>query len=230
MKIITIHQPDFLPWLGFFHRLIQSDLFVVLDTVQYVRRGWHNRVNINTKNGVKWLTVPVISKNQFKQSIKDTRICKSEDWQSKHLRILSNSYRKAPYFDEIFPHFIKVYEPGFSSLPENNMAFLSTVIQILNITIDIKFASETPANGINNDLLIELVQYFEGTTYVSGTGAKNYLNVDAFNNKDIKVVWQEFTDPIYPHINNNFLPKMSIIDCLFNCGKKQTKSLLEQTL
>ena len=97
-KIIVIHQPDFIPWIGFFDRLIKSDIFVVLDNVQYIRQGWHHRDKIKTASGSMWLTVPVKKKGRYEQLINEVEIDYSQNWQSKHLKTIHHNYGHAKYF------------------------------------------------------------------------------------------------------------------------------------
>ena len=99
--IVTIHQPDFLPWLGFFDRWEKSDLYIVLDDVQFIRRGWQHRDKIKTSQGIKWLTVPVIKKNKYFQKINEVKINNSIDWRKNHLNIIEESYRKADNLDTV---------------------------------------------------------------------------------------------------------------------------------
>ena len=97
-KIVVIHQPDFLPYLGFYQKLIKSDEYIILDHVQFIKRGWHNRDLIKTSKGEQWLTVPVITKGKLKQSLKDTQIDNSQDWRRKHINAIQRNYAKAPLF------------------------------------------------------------------------------------------------------------------------------------
>ena len=228
MKVVTIHQPDFLPWMPFFNRIISCDLFIVLDSVQYVRRGWHNRVKIKSPNGINWLTVPVNSKNKFTQELRNTEIDNSTKWKSKHLGLLLQCYGRSKYFDIVFPILEQVYSNEHRLLIDLNMELTNAILKFLEISSSILFSSEYSAIGTKNNLLIALLKEVRATDYLSGLGARNYLEESLYNKNKINVTWQDYTPPIYLQApENEFIPGLSIIDCLFHCGGTKTRELIE---
>ena len=140
-KIIVIHQPDFIPWIGFFDRLIKSDIFVVLDNVQYIRRGWHHRDKIKTVSGSTWLTVPVKKKGRYEQSINEVEIDYSQNWRSKHLNTLHHNYGQAKYFSSIFPKIEVVYSKNHPLLIDLNIALIKLINDLLNIHVKMVLSS-----------------------------------------------------------------------------------------
>jgi len=218
-KIIVIHQPDFIPWIGFFDRLIKCDIFVALDDVQYIRRGWHHRDKIKSNSGSIWLTVPVKKKGHYDQLINEVEIDYSQNWISKHLKTLQHSYGKAKYFSKIFPKIEEIYLNNYKLLIDFNIAFIMLIINLFNIKVDMIFSSSLGCAGEKTDLLIDIVKKVGGNIYLSGLGSKSYLIENRFTNENLGLQWQDYKHPIYPQLHGqNFIPKLSALDYLFNCG------------
>lgn len=226
-KTICIHQPDFLPYLGFFDRLLKSDLFVVLDNVQFLRRGWHHRDKIKTLQGVQWLTVPIQKKNRYSQLIKDTKIENGTHWKRKHLSTIEQNYSKAPYFRQYIGGLQRIYEKSFDYLLDLNMELLQWSMGILGCSIKTVFASSLPVTSTGSLRLVEIVEFLGGTTYLSGTGAKAYLEEELFTARNLAVKWQNFIHPIYPQLFGNFVPNLSVLDCVLNCGDESGELFID---
>lgn len=218
MKRVCIHQPDFAPYLGFFHRLLLVDLFIVLDDVQFLRRGWHHRDKIKTPQGERWLTLS-IKKGDFYQKINQVILSENRDvWVTRHLNLLMENYRRAPYFDEYFPRIRSIYQTGFSKLVDLNLAFLQFFFEIFDTHVVTVLSSTLNVPGKSNQKLINLVKAVGGTHYLSGIGARAYLDEQMFADEGITVEWQQFQHPVYPQLHGEFIPNLSCIDLLFNCG------------
>ncbi len=228
MKRVCIHQPDFIPYLGFFHRLLISDLFIVLDDVPISKpRGWTHRDKIKTPFGERWLTLP-IQKHPL-QKINEVRLGKDGKWEKEHLNLLKEYYQKAPYFDLYFPKVQDIYHTSDDKLSEFNMAFLRLFCELLGLKIETVFSSSLRVPGNKNEKLILLIKAVGGTHYLSGVGAKDYLDEPMFAKEGIAVEWQEFIHPVYPQLHGNFIPNLSTIDLLFNCGPG-AKEILQSCL
>jgi len=212
--IVTIHQPDFLPWLGFFDRWAKSDIYIVLDDVQFIRRGWHHRDRIKAVDGPIWLTVPVVKKNRYHQLIKDTEIDNSLAWRKKHLRMIELNYRKAPNFEYFFHKIKEIYESNHLLLIELNMDFLRFVAGELRIDTPFKFASSLNISSSGNQRLVDLVKSVNGSSYLTGLGSKSYLDEDLFRKEDIKVIWQNYSVSAYKQLHGNFERGLSVLDYL----------------
>jgi hypothetical protein len=220
MKKICIHQPDFLPYLGFFHRLLEIDLFIILDDVQFERGGWHHRDKIKTKQGEQWLSIS-IKKGVFPQDINQVELAdKSHIWIEKNLNLLIENYNKSQFFDFYFPEIQKIYLTGFQKMTDLNLAFLQFLLEAFDLQVDMVISSSLNTNGHSNQKLINLIKATEGTHYLSGIGARAYLNEEMFAQEKIIVEWQSFSHPIYPQLHGEFIPYLSCIDLLFNCGPK----------
>lgn len=212
--IITIHQPDFIPWLGFFDRWRHSDLFIILDDVQFIRRGWQNRDKIKTPHGVQWLTIPVKTKGRYLQSINTVEIDDAWDWPDKHLALIRQSYAKAPGFALLYPELEKIYRADYKTLIDINMAFLRLFAKLMNITTPTVFSSIQRVEGVRSSRLVNLVKNNGGTAYLTGQGSREYLDQNLFEANGIQVVWQAFEHPHYAQLHGDFVFGLSGLDFL----------------
>jgi len=218
MKRVCIHQPDFLPYLGFFHRLLFTDVFIILNDVQFLRRGWHHRDKIKTIDGEKWLTLS-IKKGDYRQRIDQVILSENQGiWVANHLNLLKESYKKAPYFDGYFPKIRDIYLSGSIKMVDLNMAFLHFFFEVFDLQVNTLFSSDLNVGGSSNQKLINLINAVDGTQYLSGVGAKDYIDEQMFADEGIIVEWQQFNHPVYPQLHGDFIPNLSCIDLLFNCG------------
>lgn len=227
-KIVVIHQPDFLSYLGFFHRLLKSDLFVILDNAQYVRgtsKSWMNRDKIKTPQGEKWLTVNV-QKAPMGTKINEILLSKNTDWKNKNLNLIKENYRYASFFNEIFPFIEQLYNFDCEFLIDFNLKSMEILMNLFNIEIEIIYASILKPVGKNNEFLVDILRKVNATTYLSGIGARNYYNPEPFENANIEVIWQDFKHPFYPQLYGDFIPYLSSIDLLFNCGIVKSREIL----
>ena len=248
--IITGHQPNYLPYLGFFHKITMCDVFVIVDTVQYVKRGpfgWINRNKIRTPEGWIWLTVPVLSKGKYTQNIIDTMIDNAKPWEHKHWRSINLSYQKAPYFNLYKDFFQKLYETKWEKLADLNEAAIKYIISALGIKVEITKTSLIEAEGHasgqatgrsagrldrsavadnGTDLIIDMCKKLGADTYVHGKHGKDYIDPSKFADNNIKCIYQEFNHPVYHQVYEPFIPEMSIIDLLFNHGPESLSVLI----
>ncbi len=225
-KIVVIHQPDFLPYLGFFHRLLYCDIFVVLDHVQFSKKGWHSRDKIKSPDGkAVWLTVPVKNKKGTRP-INQVRIDNNTHWQKKHLNILISYFSKAPFFKEIYYAIETIYHTDFEYLIDNNIALINLLMDFFAIKVDVVFSSNMNVVTSKTQLNIDIVKLLNADGYLSGTGAKDYLDETLFIKESVELFWQDFRHPVYPQVNGDFIPFLSAIDLLFNCGINQSRKIL----
>lgn len=227
MKIVVIHQPDFLPYLGFFHRLLKANLFILLDHVQFVSNGsrsWTNRDKIKTFKGEHWLTVSV-TKMPRGTPINKIRLA-DNDWRKRNLNILFENYRYAPYFKEIFPHLEQLYNMQCDYLVQFNEASIRMLMELFAIDIPVTYSSLMGPTGKKNEMLVNLLKNVDATDYLSGVGAKDYLDEKSFSNANIKVRWQKFKHPVYRQQFGEFIPYLSSIDLFFNCGVEKSREII----
>jgi hypothetical protein len=229
MTVICIHQPDFLPWLGFFERLKRCDIFVVLDNVQFLRRGWQNRDLIKTHTGQVWMTVPVRKKGRYHQLIREVEIDDSHDWRRKHLTTLRSAYGGTPHFKNVFESISEIYGRQQKLLIELNMDLIGYLGDMLGISVRTIRSSDLNVDSESSALLVGITKHLGGHTYLTGTGARQYLDEKEFEASGINVEWQDFTHPVYEQAHGEFVPNLSSIDCLFNCGP-ECRSLISDDI
>ncbi len=218
-----------MPYPGFFHRLLNADMFVVLDHVQFLRnsKSWHHRDLIKSPQGAAWLTVSVQKAPRF-TAINAIELSDSVDWRRRHINLLTQYYKPAAYFSEIFPYVAELYRHPCRTLVEFNMASIRMLLNLLDIEIDTKFSSRLMPQGKGCSLLVDILQKTDGRYYLSGTGARAYHEPAVFKAAGIEVVWQVYAPPVYPQQYDNFIPNLSMIDMLFNCGIQKSKKLLKE--
>lgn len=223
-KTVVIHQPDFIPYLGFFHRLLRTDVFVILDDVQFLRRGWHHRDKIKTPMGEQWLSIGVV------KTVQTTNInqimLSNTNWRQEHLNILTQNYKRAEYFNEVFPIIKGIYEQSYLSLFEFNFNFLKVLFTLFDINVKIEFSSTFDIHTTSNQRIVDILNAVQATHYLSGIGARNYYDPKPYEQAGINVIWQAFEHPIYPQLYGNFIPYLSCIDILFNCGIIKSREIL----
>ncbi len=216
--IVAVHQPQYLPWLGYFDKMASADVFVFLDNVQYKKNEWQNRNRIKTASGPQWLTVPVTYR--FGQRINEVLINNRESWQKKQKQAIITNYRKAPHWEETSVALEEVFVRSWERLSELNVFTVRRLAQILGISTPLYVASELPAFPEDPDeRLIGITSHFGADTYLAGSGGSKYMNLDKFAEKGIKVQFQQYTHPVYNQLFGDFEPFMSVIDLLFNHGK-----------
>lgn len=221
--IVTIHQPEHLPWLGFFNKMAEADVFVVLDTVQYEKNYFQNRNRVrtpSTEQGWAWVTVPVLAKGRTDQAIMDVEINNSDRrWGEKNWRTIEQNYRKAPYFDQYADLIRDTYTTGTrSNLVELNLNLIHHFTQALEITTSMVRASALNAHGSSSELLVAICEELGADTYLSGPSGKDYLDEGLFHEANVSVEFHDFHHPEYRQLHQPFIPAMSVIDILFNQG------------
>jgi hypothetical protein len=217
---VTILQPSYLPWLGFFDQMSRSDKFVLLDDVQYTRRDWRNRNKIRVKEGWSWLTVPVLQKNNFTQNLLETRIDNSVSWRRKHLQSLRQHYCKAPYFEKYFSRCEQIYEKDWEFLFDLCLETIHFLKEELGLNTPLLRSSEMNTVGTKTERLISICRELGATKYLSGESASDYISEENFTSQGIELEYQHYEHPIYPQRYADFVPHLSAIDLLFNCGKE----------
>lgn len=221
--IVAIHQPQYLPWLGYFDKIDKADIFVLLDDVQYKKNEWQNRNKIRTANGWQWITVPV--RYRFGEKINQIKIDNSGDWREEHHKSLVINYNKAPCFKDYESFFKASFTNNWEYLVDINIHFIKYLIKSIGITTKLISSSELVIEGQKTERLVEICKKLGADTYLSGEGAREYLELSQFEKEGINVKFQDFNHPIYKQVYNNFEPFMSVVDLLFNYGQKSLKVL-----
>ena len=217
--IVAVHQPQYLPWLGYFDKIDKADVFVLLDTVQFKKNEWQNRNKIKTAQGWQWLTVPVMYK--YPQQINEVPINNRVNWQHKHRQALVSNYRKAPYFDVVAAVLDEVLSSPLEYIAQLNVEVVRRLVQMLGIKTQIYVASELGEFPQDPDeRLVALSRHFGAGTYLAGIGGREYMNLDTYKEWGVEVIFQDFQHPVYNQLFGDFEPFMSIVDLLSNHGDK----------
>lgn len=232
MKKISIHQPNFLPWIGYFNKIRSADIFVFLDDVQFSKGGYTNRVQVLTPYGVRWLTVPVLS--NFGCTINNLKFA-DNDWCNTHVNLLKSYYRKSDSFkkniDDLIYAYQSVRELDFVSA---NIFLIKFIAGKLDIQTEYIKSSDIPHNSTSDDLIVEIMlEIAPGGTYLSGAGGSKYQDPEKFINNGLGIDYVTYKPIPYPQLNyasgRSFVPGLSIIDPILNIGWDETAKLILST-
>jgi hypothetical protein len=230
LKTISIYQPVFFPWLGFFHKLHFADTWIVLDDCKAIKQSWMNRVYIKTNKDKSWLTVPVYFKHRSHQLVREMRIDYQHRWVVKHIRTIKQYYGNAPYFDEIYEVFMKVLEKRPKFLIDLDMDGILKIIDLLSINIKIKFSSKLDyINSDGTQRLINIIKTVDGESYFCGMGSDSYLKPELFKKNLINLKYQQYK--MFPYSqqgNGGFLEGLSILDTFANIGKQGISEIFKK--
>ena len=224
MKKVAIVQSNYIPWRGYFDMIASVDEFILYDDMQYTRRDWRNRNQIKTPKGLQWITVPVRVKGKYHQTIRETEIDGAE-WAGSHWKTITQNYRRAPYYEEISTFLEPIYlQRRHTHLSPLNYELISAVCAYLGITTKISNSWDYPLIGGKTERLADLCAQAGGVEYLSGPSAKDYIEEHFFTDRGIKLSWFNYDGySEYPQLWGGFIPAVSILDMLFNCGKDATR-------
>lgn len=224
---VCIHQPNYLPYIGFFNKIKNTDVYVLFDVAQYEKNNYHNRNQIRTENGSMYLTIPILSKDCYLKRICDVKLPPDNKWKEKHWKAIEANYARSEYFDNFKHSLKKIYQTNFSKLVDFN----EEIIRFLTneFGLETTLVKSTDLNLEENltptDLLVNILTELNATSYLSGPSGKKYLFETTFEKKGIKLEYQNFIHPVYRQRFNGFLGNMAAIDLLFNIGEKSKEIL-----
>lgn len=221
--IISIQQPEFLPWIGFFNKMSNVDKVVFLDNVQFKKRYFENRVRIRNTKGWQWLRIPVKTKGKYLQRICDVEIDNNVDWRGDCKQAIALNYKKAPYFSKYSEKILGLFEGDWKLLCDFNIHAIKTVAQIIKIDCKFQLASNLELDSKNAALILDICKTTKTKRYLSGQFGKDYLDESLFRKEGIDLIYQEFIHPQYRQFQGSYEPNMSIIDLLFNEGEGSRK-------
>jgi len=215
---LVVLQPAYLPWIGFFDQLRRADVFVYYDDVQYDTHGWRNRNRIKTQAGPLWLTVPVRHGGQGSPRIIDVEIDGRTAWARKHVASVQQAYARAPFLARYVPALEELLQRRWERLVDLDIACAGLMAGWFGIRTRIERSSALGIGGDRSERLVNICRHFGATRYVSGDAAQSYLDVAAFEHHGIAVEWQQYPHPTYPQLHGAFVPYLSALDLLLNCG------------
>jgi WbqC-like protein family len=226
--IVSIHQPAYLPWLGYFHRIARSDAHIILDHVQFEKNSFTNRNKVRTADGWCWLTVPVKTAGKFGNlPIYEIDIANHQSWAASHWETLRLNYSKAPFFYQHSTFFHNLYNQAWCKLADLTAEINRYLLDALGITTKVYFSSQVNVSGRKDELIVNLCRELGATTYLSGPLGRNYLREELFHRHNIAVQYDDYQPPAYRQAYPGFEPNMAAIDLLFNAGPASSEILLK---
>ncbi|ELY48912.1 WbqC family protein [Natronolimnohabitans innermongolicus] len=223
--VVAVHQPNYLPWLGYFEKILRSDVFVFLDDVEYSANSFTNRNRIKTPDGWTWLTVPVSGSSD---EIRDVQIATDQRWRKNHLKNLTYNYANAPYHDAFEELFERTYDEQWHSIAELNIHLICELAARLELECTFVRSSEMGIESTKTDRVVDICTELGADRYLSGAGARSYLTPSTFEAAEVALEYQSYTTPRYEQCFDEFVRDLSIVDALFNVGADGTVELLRR--
>jgi hypothetical protein len=223
--ILSVHQPNYMPWIGFFDKLDKSDLLVLLDCPDINKRGFTSRNKIKTPLGEQLLTVPIRTDHK---KINEVMLDNEQRWREKHFGTLDKNYARSSYWKDYRASIEEIYQQSGDKLVELTIPFIFFLKEALGIATPIVLESELGESfGLGSERIIRICRLLGADTYLSGTGAAAYNDGDLFNTQGVSLVYQKFAHPIYPQLWGEFRSHLSCVDLLFNCGPQSITLIRE---
>jgi hypothetical protein len=219
MKIV-ISQPMYFPWVGMFEQIRLCDVYVHYDDVQFSKGSFTNRVQIKTIDGPKWLTVP-LDGIKLGQEIREVRLNNRQKWQESHLNILKQVYAKAPYQQEMLDLVSSVFSQSATTISDLSINSIAAICKYFDIAQPDNFlySSEIGLMGKSSERVLEIVKHLDGSVYITGHGAKKYLDHFLFQSNNIKVEYMDYKKQVYSQLYGQFTPYVSTLDLIANVGR-----------
>lgn len=225
--IACVHQPNFIPWLGFFAKIAASDIYIVMDNVQFPRNSWVNRVRVGGNSDSTWLTVPTRHAGKLGLRIDEVEISWDSNWTRKHIAALRQRYARSPWMAEVLDPVEQIFHARHQLLAEQNLALIRLVLQLCGIDRKIIRGSALNGEGANSALIVTMCKAVGATTYLAGQGAADYEDLAVYAANGIAYRKTTFAHPVYPqHAGREFEPGLSILDALLYTGPARTRELL----
>ena len=225
--IISTSRPYFAAFPGFFSRIYHSDVFIILDTVQFPRgTTWITRNRFKNDQGTLWMTVPVWKKGLGLQKLNEVRICHDSHLQTKHLKSLQQAYGNAPYFSEHLPFLSYIFSDSQERLLDFNMAIFRHLMLYMGVDTEVRLLSELKISSKGERLLVDVCRFFNASSYLAPSAASNYLNPRLFEKAGIELALHKYKPCVYPQLWSSFLPDLSAFDLIFNCGPRARAIML----
>lgn len=226
--LAAIHQHHYFPWLGYMDKMAKADVFLLLDRVQLTDSSNMFRHQLLDKNGEKkYITIPFNKKGYMQRPYNELEINAQVDWQARQRNFIWDNYRRHPFFREVWEEIEPVFTSEFALLWQVTDASVQIMRRLLRVDTPLVYQSAlTPSEEKKSQFLIDLLRQLGADAYLSGNGARKYMDMDMFENAGIRVEYQRFALPEYPQKNARaFVPGISGLDVLFNCGVEETRRI-----
>jgi hypothetical protein len=217
---VSLHQPNFLPWTKLVDKILASDIYIAYDSVQYTHSEFHARQWITGRDGPVWLSLPVLTRGRGRQPLCKAELVPGRDWRDAHLRLLTEHYRRAPYFRDVMAVLESVYDRDDHLLVDFNMRLLDALLGYLGASVQVVRATSYPHAGDNTERVIQLTQAVGGDVHLTSTygTSRCYIDWKRVAAAGIAVESQRFTEPRYRQQFEPFRPNLSVVDLLFAVG------------
>jgi hypothetical protein len=224
MTVVSMHQPNYLPWIGLFAKVAQTECIVIMDTFQYTRHGVIHRNKIRTNVGSGYLTIP-ISKKFATAKIKDVALPQDKTWREVHWQSIYHNYVKADFFRNYADFFEKLYQQDFGYLWQINLEIIRYLLNSFEVNVEIKMASDLDIDMDlkHTDMIISVLKSIGADTYLSGQSGREYMEVGKFQQNNLACKFVKFAHPVYKQRYSGFEPNLSAIDLLFNVGPQSAQ-------
>lgn len=228
---VVISQPMFFPWVGMLEQIRLADVYVHYSDVQFSKGSFTNRVQVKTAAGTKWLTVP-LDDLRLGQSIDEVRICRRRDWRSQHLELLRQAYVRAPHVDDMLALVEGVYAADHELLDDLARASMASLCDYLGLSDGRRFvrSQDLGITGASSQRVLQIVKALNGTTYITGWGARNYLDHALFEAEGVRVEYMDYRKASYPQLHGEFTPFVSALDLVANCGRAGIGTICSNTV
>lgn len=227
---ISIQQPEYFPWIGYFDKILQVDKVVFLDNVQFKKRYFENRNKVRTYQGWTWINTPVKTKGRYTQKIMEVEIDNSRPWQKRIIFTITHHYKKSPYWKDFGEELCELISKPYELLVDFNLEISLFLMDKLGVKPEWCLASSLKTEHSGSDLILEICQKMNATDYLSGKDGKDYLKGEDFTINGIQIYYQDFVHPVYTQIHGDFKAGMSVIDLYFNHGPDSTNIIKGITL
>jgi len=227
--ILSVNQPYFAPFQGFFYKILRSDIFVILDQVQFPRgTTWLSRNRFKNDQGTLWMTIPVWKKGLGLQKIDKVRIDYEGRWARKHMSSLQNAYQNAPYFEEHVPFLAGLFSGKFEKLVDLNLEIIHYLVMKLGIHCRIMLLSEMGIDDRGDRLILEICRRTGATIFLAQSPTKKFIDASLFIEAGVSLEFFSPPGPVYPQLWGDFIPNLSVFDLLLNCGPKAGEILMKK--
>lgn len=225
--IVTIHQPEHLPWLGYFNKMAKAELYVILDSVQFEKNYFQNRNRIIGTNGVQWLGIPVLKRGHTSGTIASTMTAEDCKWKARYLNTVQMSYKKHPFFSEVYPILDEAINIESRYLCDINVMIIRSFAARLGILPKVVRSSTLKALGQKSELILSICKETGASIYIAGPSGRDYLDLNSFSSAGIIVKFNDFNHPAYPQKRTDtFIPYLSALDLFMNCGFIEGKRII----
>ena len=226
-RILVAHQPNYWPYPGLLAKIACADVFIYMSSVQLNTRSWQTRNLIKSATGTQYFNVPVITKDRRYQLIKDVEVYCEDKWQEKFIRAIKTCYSRAPYFKKYFPILQEIYSKNWLKLNELNICITNFLLNELNIKPAIFYDTDFKFSAHKTDLLVQMCKELDCNFFLSNKGSVAYVEIEKFNKNNIDHMYMDWICPKYPQLFGDFIPNLSILDMLFNCGPEYTEEVVK---